>query len=918
MTWTSFQRLLDRFSDADQRRIHKAFELGDKLHQGQKRKSGEPYFMHPVAVAQMLLNVGADPDTIIAALLHDTVEDTPITLEEIDEQFNGDVRKLVEGVTKLSSAEVAAKPGLDEQIETLRKMFSLMEDDVRIMVIKLFDRLHNMQTLQYLSLERQQAMAKETMDVFVKIADRLSMQQLSYDLEGMCLAVLDPVLHKQLDDQHKKNVRLSKNIIPTMQKVLEVSSAPLAKKTDLTMEDQSWEKLKMQLEAAGSVVTGLSMLTIVFVCPNREDCYQILGVLHGLWPRETNSFQDFINAPMINGYRGLHTTVILEDGTRIRCKIRTQEMHQYAIRGVTTLCFSGKKTAFDTLLPWTKRIASLTQDSKDRSAEFWQSLQNDILGESITVHGPGDQIVQLPKGSTALDGAFFVFQDSALSLNAIKIDGQDARFSTPITHAVSIDATFSRKWTVQREWLQWVQSGYAKAKIRGALASQSTKDKLAIGRQMLQETMLERRQGFLEEFSASSLEKNLPATGYDSLSDIFIAIADGHVEPREISESLFAKQSPAPESDRSFALTFSHQASQNNVEEITRLFQKYAKQTRSITVKTDPKTQDQKYAARLVLTPQEQTTMAADLSSAGLNNATLTPSKARIKYVITIAALIVLWGLDPTMASLVLDHYDVSSIDLTIIRFWSLTLLSGIFLLRSNLQNPFSQSRISIKNSSLWISVLLLIGVSLSTYVSLRDTAPSHYTIPMTAAGILLTSIVNRKHWKILLLTWTLLILGTFLLGAYTPNWPVWSIVSTLVAVGCFTAFSVVSERYKRQEHVDARAAQYFFVLSLLGAVLTLPLLPFSDFASHDWSDIGAMAIFAVLFTGFPYYIYYYLLSHREIDFVLRYSFLIIPVTILSQVLLLRQMSLVTIIAGILVSIGALLPLFAKSEVKQL
>ncbi len=283
--------------------------------------------------------------------------------------------------------------------------------------------------------------------------------------------------------------------------------------------------------------------------------------------------------------------------------------------------------------------------------------------------------------------------------------------------------------------------------------------------------------------------------------------------------------------------------------------------------------------------------------------------------VLGIALITLLWGLDPVMGYILIRTHDLSTIDLTLIRFWSLTGISGLLLLSQKYKTTLPEARLPLRNPSLWISVLLLIAISLSTYKALQTTLPSHYTIPMTAAGVLLTSIVNRGRWKLLIASWTLLLAGVALLIAQSPAWPAAGVLATLVAVASFAAFSIVSEQYKRRENVAARGAQYFFILSLLGALLTLPLIPFSTINALEQPAIARMALFSIAFAGLPYYLYYFSLTHRQIDFVLRTSFLIIAITVGGQALLLGAVPWPVILpAGILVALGAALPLFPPWE----
>jgi GTP pyrophosphokinase len=540
MRWTDLKSHLRHLKEVDLKRIEEAFELGKTVHEGQMRKSGEPYFSHPVAVAEMLAEMDADADTIIAALLHDSIEDTNLTLQKIEAQFGESAAALIDGLTKLEMKDLHQTITLDQQIESLRKIFTLMQQDVRIMVIKLVDRLHNMQTVEFLSPERQKAMAKETMEVYVKIADRLCMQEIGGQLEALCLAVQDPDLLKKLLARRERNLPLGKKISHAMEKKMS-EDAGAKVPLDVQFEPSSWERLQTQIRSGEGAITGAPPFSVAVVTDSIENCYKIMGVLHQLWQREILSFQDFINSPAINGYRGLHTTVIMEDGTRVRCKIRTEEMHFYARKGIVAHCFDGKATGLMEYLPWLQRISPLSADTRDRSENFWQSLQSDVLGESIVVHGPGDETVMLPNGATALDAAFYLFSETALRTKTIVLNGKTVPFHTPLEYADSLEAHFSTKHTVNHEWFSWVSTGMARANIRRALVAQPIAQKIEQGKRLLQEEF--------DRYGAGSVDKYLPQAArlltelnIATVNDLLARVAEGVVNPSDILERIKSKR----------------------------------------------------------------------------------------------------------------------------------------------------------------------------------------------------------------------------------------------------------------------------------------------------------------------------------------------------------------------------------------
>jgi RelA/SpoT family (p)ppGpp synthetase len=492
MQWNEFRTHVRHLPTRDQERIRKAFDLAKELHKDQLRKSGEPYFMHPLAVATMLAEMHADADSLVTAFLHDSIEDTVIELDEIKERFGEDAAMLIDGVTKLCKEELQDFPTLDQEIESLRKIFTYMEKDIRIMVIKLADRLHNMQTVEFLAPERQASLAQETLDIYVRIADRLSMQDLRDELEGLCITILEPELAMTLQELRLRNEHRGEDIIKKHLKVLHKSALTLPPHLELRYERKTWKNLRAQANEEGNTATGLSTLTTVFLNDTVSECYETLGIIHQQWPYEILSFKDFISAPAINGYKGLHTTIILQDGTRVRCKIRTREMHEYARKGVAALCFDAKTIGLTHYLPWAKRISPLSKDTAERSEEFWESLQSDILGKSIMVYGHDDSAMQLPKGATALDGIFYLFGRQGIRTKEIQINGKTVDFAEELPNACRLNATFSSHEEAALPWLQYVHTGIASALIRQGLARAPHAQKIDIGEALIRGAIRQR------------------------------------------------------------------------------------------------------------------------------------------------------------------------------------------------------------------------------------------------------------------------------------------------------------------------------------------------------------------------------------------------------------------------------------------
>lgn len=905
MQWSEFSFYIRHLTITQQKSIQKAFDMAQKAHEGQKRESGEDFFMHPIAVARLLIDMGADSDTIIAALLHDTIEDTPITLDDIASKFPAGVARLIDGLTKLNHEDVAHQASLNEKTETIRKIFTVMQTDIRIMAIKLADRLHNMQTIGFRPIEKQRRVAQETMDVYVKIADRLCMRHIRDELEAMSLQILKPDLMPQLLDVQKRNEEICKSVMESMSDMF----AQHFKKLPFTVlfEEKSWDSLQQQygLEQKGKTVSPV--INLAFITKNPEDCYITLGMLHQIWQRDELSFEDYINTPIINGYEGIHTTIIMENGMRIRCKIRTTEMQEYAWRGITTRCFDAKERGLLDYLPWTKHISPVSQDTANRSDIFWLSLQNDILGESILVHGEGSNIQLLPARSTALDAVFYLYGEKGIYTKNIYVDDQLVPFHEELHNSCTIQAHFAQNVSVQLEWLRSVRTGVAAAMIREYLSRQDKKIKQDIGQKLLEEHLRQKRRGYISEFDRDVIEKNLSEQRQFNLDMLYEQIAEGRMTVEEVESILFQKKASGKKHAtlQKKLYTFICDIAKADLMPFGSMMQFYdIRKMRTLKSAAERR----KYEFEVRLSEADRMNITSAMNKLAPGKYDITRTSAYYRRIGFTFLLFLLWGLDPAATRLLLQFTGISIAEITIIFFSTLTILSGAFLGWVRSHQILPEAKLSLRSPSLWLTAILFFLTAVTTYAAMRETMPSHYTIPMTMAGIFLTTIVNRKRVLLLAVTWTIVLAGLALLIMSNPEWSREGMFYTALSIASFAAFSIISERYKRKEKVSLRAAQYFFALSFLGLLFCIPLVPFVSLGSLPLSSISLVVICTILISGLPYYIYYFLLSHREFDFVLRYSFLIIPGTILSETLLMGLPNIFTLLSAVIVICGAFLP----------
>ena len=909
MQWNELKSHLRHIKASDLKRIQEAFELGKQSHEGQKRKSGEPYFTHCIAVTHMLADMGADADTLIAALLHDTVEDTDLTLKEINKRFGGNVSALIDGVTKLEPEDVAGKPTLDDQIETLRKMFTLLEEDVRVMVIKLVDRLHNMQTIEYLSDSRVKGLSLETKNVYVKIADRLSMQDIRDELEWLSMVHLDPELHETLQGLQMSNERKSKSIITSIQKTLGQECASM-EGVRVVYDQKTWDKLRAQHRANNNAITGITDLAVAFVCENIADCYQILGMLHQSWPRETLSFQDFINTPLINGYEGIHTTIILESGLRIRCKIRTNQMHKYAHKGIATLCFDDTAKGTSAYMPsWTKHISTLAKDTAKQSEEFWETLQNDILGESIVLHGSDDRRVIVPNGSTALDGAFYLFGDEALYISSIAVDGKTVPYNTILTNGTSLSIEQSKRKTVQRDWLHHASSGVATAHIRSALSRQSDAKKREYGKELLQQVFVEHKKGYVEEFDTKQWKHMTQAIGYESVNKMYEAIADGHLDPLDAFSMLFEKGSHGQkntQNDMSTTISFYIEHHETSLEIVLGTCKRYGIGFEDVSYKLKSNN-TLSFRIQHRLTPKQQNALKSELE-------TIEAKKIRIsirspKIIVLTTSVILLWALNPVFAKWLL-HEGMTPIALVTIRqlvFFVFT--TGLFAVWKYSQ----ESHVGIPKSTrlAMLPAFGMLALSIFTYNALLA-VPASVHLMILRLNVFLLPLIYLARRNGYMPRWSFLLACLFGLGVsfriIPPDYQLLTgIFFSVLSLISYLFYSLITEDTLQQNKIDVRYPALLFQIGLILGGMGLLLIPFQPI-SILLSPLTLPTIaYVLLCVCLPYACYTAVLKQIQFRNVTHLFLLEVPLAMIFEMIILgKKLPAVTyiVIAGFFLMIG--------------
>ena len=872
MQWNVFHSHVSYLSAKDQKRVKKAFALGKEAHKDQRRRSGEPFFTHPIETAHLLADMDGDADTIIAALLHDTIEDTDLKISVIEKEFGKNVSTLIDGITKLRKEDVEKKPRADEQIETLRKMFTLMQKDIRIMVIKLSDRLHNMQTAEFLRETKQHDLAQQTLDIYVKIAERLNMQNMRNELEALCLSILKPELFSKLNDIRQMNEEKGHSILKKMEQAMKKVNTSPSKWMKMEYERKAWPNIQAQFEAGEGPATGISTVTIDIICKDVPGCFQALGITHQLWKREVLSFKDYINSPQTNGYRGLHTTVILEDGTRVRCKIRTEEMQEYALRGITKYCFDNTVKGFTEYINWVERIAPLAEDTVERSEDFWDSLKSDILGEAVLIHGPGDQTMMVPKDASALDAICYFYKKTALKTEAIYINGAPVKFYEKVSYACTIGATFAKTDQVDFSWLKYVNTGIASALIRKSLSKNPQPEKQRLGKEKLNEALLGYGRVGLEEVKSDTLTLAAANLGQKNSSALFSSIAEGTVDPTEVALLLLPKgkhKKAVNLRKEKWSLSVTYPLNRND--EITKVLQSFYSQKLNYSVQSG--THGHLRAQYLLSRKQQQEMREILTTMLGNNDWSLKLTSSMTHLKLGLCALLVLWGLDPVIARIILQR-GISPADLTLIRFIA---IFGVATLVFSIQSLFHEiklKRLSPLEPSLLLSGIALFCTALFSYLALSIISATQYIL-FVVAGVMLATFVEcilKKHKQRnctnIVISFLTVLAGIGVLSTLQN----FTLQSTLYAIGGSVGFSVYSyasrQFLKEKAMVTARYPAFLFWLSLIGLLLSASLLPHSSPHSLTLEQMAPPILFVLVFSALPYFLFFEILRSTEDSFL--------------------------------------------------
>lgn len=518
--------------------IRAAYDYALAAHEGQFRRSGEPYITHPVAVAALLAEQRLDDATIITALLHDTLEDTSATYREIAETFGAEIAELVEGVTKLTNLQLTSTE--TKQAENFRKLFMAMSRDLRVILVKLFDRLHNMRTIRSLPAEKQAQKARETMDIYAPLAGRMGMQWMRDEIEDLSFQVLNPKGRESILRRFVKLQGDAGDVVGRIKEDIErelTAEAIAAEVVGRAKRPYSiWRKMEQKDQSFSrlSDIYGFRVIT-----DSQMDCYRALGAIHRRWRAVPTRFKDYISQPKQNGYRSLHTTVLGRDGKRVEVQIRTQEMHEVAEAGVAAhwAYRDGERTENPFAVDPASWIAGLTEhfEASADDDEFFEAVKLEMYTDKVFCFTPKGDVVKLPKGATPLDFAFAIHTRIGQACAGAKVDGRRVPLWTQLKNGQSVEIMTAEAQTPQATWIDIAVTGKAKSAIRRAMRADNRSRFVKLGRELA-------RVAFEHVDKKASDKALITASrhlGFDDVEEMLSRLGSGELAARKVVDTLY-------------------------------------------------------------------------------------------------------------------------------------------------------------------------------------------------------------------------------------------------------------------------------------------------------------------------------------------------------------------------------------------
>lgn len=542
---------------ADVGLIERAFTAAEKAHSGQLRKSGEPYISHPVAVSQILADLGIGATTIAAALLHDTVEDTPYSLEKLKDDFGDEVAMLVDGVTKLDKI----KFGDSAQAETVRKMVVAMSKDIRVLVIKLADRLHNARTWKFVPEDSAKRKAQETLEIYAPLAHRLGISTVKLELEDLSFEILYPKVYEEIVNLVTQRTPMREEYLQEVIGAIETDLKSEKIKGKVAGRPKQYYSIYQKMVVRGREFDEIyDLVGIRVLVQSVRDCYAVLGAIHARWNPVPGRFKDYIAMPKFNLYQSLHTTVIGPAGRAVEIQIRTTEMDQRAQYGVAAHWMykeqagKAKATTQDDLV-WLKHLSDWQAETQD-PGEFLDALRFEIGAKEVYVFTPKGKVIGLPAGATAVDFAYAVHTEVGHRTIGAKVNGRIIPLDSTLNSGDVVEVFTSKSLDASpsKDWLNFVASPRARAKIKHHFSQERREDAIELGKETLTKTMRKLGLPLQQLMSPDSLSKLVGDLGLQDVSALFAAVGEGQVSAQSLIDKLTATTGVDQESEAEFEL----------------------------------------------------------------------------------------------------------------------------------------------------------------------------------------------------------------------------------------------------------------------------------------------------------------------------------------------------------------------------
>ncbi len=537
-----FEEILEKVEaynpGSDQDLLRRAYVFSAKEHRGQVRRSGEPYLVHPLNVAAILADLKADDVSIVVGLLHDVLEDTLTTREAIAGQFGGEVAELVDGLTKIGKFSYVSRE--EEQAETFRKMILAMVSDLRVVMVKLADRLHNMRTLGFLPEVKRREIARETLDIYAPIAHRLGMGSVKGELEDLAFLYLEPEEHERVAREVARKMKVSEGMVSEVRRRIEARLADAGIQAEVSGRMKRYYSIWLKMRRTGVDAAQLyDILAFRVVVAETRDCYETLGMVHQLWRPVPGRIKDYVAMPKPNFYQSLHTTVMGETGQPFEIQIRTREMDLIAERGIAAhwKYKEGRlgPHADDARFQWLRQLVDWQSEVSD-PRQFLSSLKVDLYPDEVYTFTPKGEVFAFPRGATPIDFAYRVHTDVGHRCVGARVNGKLVPLRTPLSNGDIIEILTAPNQVPSRDWLSSVATSRARHKIRHFIHEEEKRQAVELGRRLLERELKKFRRTVRKLESEGSLQRELAQWGFTKPDDLYAAIGYGKLAPRAALE----------------------------------------------------------------------------------------------------------------------------------------------------------------------------------------------------------------------------------------------------------------------------------------------------------------------------------------------------------------------------------------------